>query len=423
MGMVFLLLIGMLLLGIPIAYAIGLSASIGLVTAANVNLAVVPQRMFTMLDSFSLLAIPFFVLAGNLMDRGGISKKLIRFASCIVGSIRGGLGMVTILSCMLFGAISGSGSAASAAIGSITIPAMKKQGYDTEFAGAITAVSGPLGIIIPPSVVMVIYATTANVSVGKMFLAGYLPGILLGLGMMISVYVFAVKRNYPAEARSSFKEFLTALREAVWALIMVVIIMGGIFGGFFTATEAACVAVFYALIVGFFIYKELKPEDLGSIFVSSAKTSAGIMFCVATTNILAWLMTNQQVPMKVAAVLGSSINSKILMLLMVNVIFLVLGTFLDSTPAIILAVPILLPLVQQYGVDPIHFGIITTVNLAIGMSTPPVGITLFVSSSIAETSLTKMVKFMVPIWSVMVAILLIITFVPQVSMLLPTLLG
>lgn len=420
MILVFVILLVFIVLGVPIAYAIGVSATLGLVSVAHINAAVVPQRMFTMLDSFSLLAIPFFVLAGNLMDRGGISKKLIRFAACIVGHIRGGLGMVTILSCMLFGAISGSGSAASAAIGSITIPSMKEEGYGKEFAGAITAVSGPLGIIIPPSVVMVIYATTANVSVGDMFLAGYIPGMLLGIGMMAVVYFIAVKQKYPAGKRASGKDFLVALKDAIWAILMIVIIMGGIFGGFFTATEAACVAVVYALIVGKFIYRELEFSDLPGILTGSAKTSAGIMFCVATTNILAWLMTNQQVPMKVAAALGSAVNGKILMLIMINLIFLVLGTFLDSTPAIILAVPILLPLVQQFGVDPIHFGIITTVNLAIGMSTPPVGITLFVSSSIAGTSLTKMIRPMIPIWLVMISILMAITYIPAISMFLPS---
>lgn len=372
---VFGILLILILAGVPIAYAIGLGAMSGLITIAHINLAVIPQRMFT------------------------------------------------ILSCILFGAISGSGAAASAAIGSITIPSMKKNGYDGEFAGAITAVSGPLGIVIPPSVVMVIYATTANVSVGDMFLAGYLPGILLGLGMMIVVYIVAIKRNYPAEALPTVKEFFIALKDALWALIMIVIIMGGIFSGIFTATEAACVAVVYALLVGMFIYKELKVSDLGQIFEASAKTSASIMFCVATTNILAWLMTYEEVPMKVAAVLGASITSKVVMLLMVNVIFLVLGTFLDSTPAIILAVPILLPLVKQFGIDPVHFGIITTVNLAIGMSTPPVGITLFVSSSIAKTPLMNMVRFMLPIWTVMIGILLAITFIPGISMFLPNLLG
>ena len=419
---VFVVLFAFILVGVPIAYAIGIAAAMGLTTVAHINLAVVPQRMFTMLDSFSLLAIPFFILAGNLMDRGGISRKLIRFASCLVGHIRGGIGMVTILSCILFGAISGSGSAASAAIGSITIPSMKERGYDKEFAGAITAVSGPLGIIIPPSVVMVIYATTANVSVGDMFLAGYIPGALLGLAMMAAVYLIAVRKGYPAGSKATFGEVGQALKDASWAILMIVIIMGGIFGGLFTATEAACVAVVYALLVGRFIYKELDFKDLPLIFMNSAKTSAGIMFCVATTNILAWLMTSQQVPLQVAEVLSGAIHSKILMLMLINVIFLILGTFLDSTPAIILAVPILLPLVTQLGVDPVHFGIITTVNLAIGMSTPPMGITLFVSSSIAKTSLTKMVRPMLPIWCVMFVILLLITYIPAISMLLPNLL-
>ncbi|MFV0497417.1 MAG: TRAP transporter large permease [Candidatus Fimivivens sp.] len=411
-----------MLLGVPIAYSIGIAAAAGLLWVAHIPLSVVPQRMFTMLDSFSLLAIPFFVLAGNLMDRGGISKKLINLASCLVSHIKGGLGMVSILSCMLFGAISGSGSAASAAIGSITIPAMREQKYDKEFAGAITAVSGPLGIIVPPSVVMVIYATTANVSVGEMFLGGYLPGILLSVAMMLVVYLVARKKGYPAGDRQGLKATLIALKESLWALIMIVIIMGGIFGGIFTATEAACVAVVYAMFVGRFIHKELAWKDLPGIFEKSVMTSASIMFCVATTNILAWLMTNQQVPMKVGAALSGVAQSKFAMLLLCNIIFLILGTILDSTPAIILAVPILLPLVQQFGVDPVHFGIITTVNLAVGMSTPPVGITLFVSSRIAETSLTDMVRPMLPMWIMMFAILLLITFIPGISMLLPNLL-
>jgi len=421
MIIVFILMFTIILFGVPIAYAIGIAAAVGLYTVAEVPLSVVPQRMFTMLDSFTLLAIPFFILAGNLMDRGGISKKLISLANCMVSHIKGGLGMVSILSCILFGAISGSGSAATAAIGSITIPEMKKRGYDKEFVGAITAVSGPLGIIIPPSVVMVIYATTANVSVGDMFLAGYLPGILLAVSMMITVYIISIKKGYPAGEKSTFRDFLKALKESVWALFMIFIIIGGIFGGVFTATEAACVAVFYALIVGKFIYKEIHFRDLPEIFKKSAMTSAGIMFCVATTNILAWFMTNQQIPMKVASAMTLIVDNKIVMLLLVNVVFLILGTILDSTPAIILSVPILLPMIQQFGIDPVHFGIITTVNLAIGMSTPPVGITLFVSSSISGASLSKMVKPMIPIWGVMFIMLMLITFIPSISMFIPTL--
>jgi C4-dicarboxylate transporter DctM subunit len=418
---VFLLMFAVMLLGVPIAYAIGTAAGFGMLTIGHVPLTIVPQTMFSMLDSFALLAVPFFILAGNLMDKGGISKKLIDLASCIVGHIRGGLGMVCILACILFGAISGSGAAASAAIGSIMIPSMKEKGYDKEFAGAITALSGPLGIIVPPSIVMVIYAMTANVSVGDMFLAGYVPGTILGVAMMVAVYIIARKKRYPAGERPTLRKFLHSFLDSIWALLMVVIIIGGIFSGLFTATEAACVAVVYALLVGMFVYKGLKLKDLPDIFKRSAATSAAVMFCVATTNILAWLLTNEQLPQKVAAAMGAAVHSKVLILLMVNVIFLILGMILDSTPAIILAVPILLPIVTQYGIDPLHFGLITTVNLAIGMSTPPVGITLFVSSGIAETSLTKMVKPMLPVWLAMFAILILITFIPEISLALPNL--
>ncbi|WP_243112596.1 TRAP transporter large permease [Caproiciproducens sp. NJN-50] len=418
---VFIIMFAVMLLGVPIAYAIGAAAGFGMLTIGHVPLTIVPQTMFGMLDTFALLAVPFFILAGNLMDKGGISKKLIDLASCIVGHIRGGLGMVCILACILFGAISGSGAAASAAIGSITIPSMKEKGYDKEFAGAITAVSGPLGIIIPPSIVMVIYAMTANVSVGDMFLAGYIPGTILGIAMMAAVYLIARKKHYPAGERPTLRGFVHSFLDSIWALLMVVIIIGGIFSGLFTATEAACVAVVYALLVGMFVYKGLKPRDLPDIFKRSAATSAAVMFCVAATNVLAWLLTNEQLPQKVAAAMGAAVHSKVLILLMVNVIFLILGMILDSTPAIILAVPILLPIVTQYGVDPLHFGLITTVNLAIGMSTPPVGITLFVSSGIAGTSLTKMVRPMLPIWITMFAILMLITFIPEISLALPNL--
>jgi tripartite ATP-independent transporter DctM subunit len=418
---VLILMLLVILLSVPIAYAIGITAGFGMLSIAHVPLTIIPQSMFAMLDSFALLAIPFFILAGNLMEKGGISHRLIDLANCLVGHIRGGLGMVSILGCMLFGAISGSGSAASAAIGSITIPSMREKGYDKEFAGAITAISGPLGVIVPPSVVMVIYAMTANVSVGDMFLAGYLPGLILGLAMMVMVYIIARKKNYPAGTRATFGQIVHSFIDSLWALLMVVIIIGGIFSGFFTATEAACVAVVYALFVGMFVYKGLKVKDLPGIFMKSAATSASIMFCVAATNILAWLMTNEQLPQKIASSMNSAIHSKVLILIFINILFLILGTILDSTPAIILSVPILLPIAMQYGIDPVHFGLITTVNLAIGMSTPPVGITLFVSSSIAETSLTKMVKPMLPIWIAMLTVLMLITFIPEISLYIPSL--
>ena len=416
---IFIVMFGLMMLGVPIAYSIGLAAALGLLTVTSVPLTVVPQRMYVMLDTFTLLAIPFFVLAGNLMDRGGISKKLINLASCIVGHIRGGLGMVSVFACMLFGTISGSGTATSAAIGSLTIPAMKEKGYDKEFAGAIIAVSGPLGVVIPPSVVMIIYCTTANVSIGRFFLAGYVPGVLLGVFMMVGVYFIAGVKGYPAGEKAPFKALLKALVESMWAILMLVIIVGGIFGGFFTATEAACVAVVYAIFVGRFVYKELHWKDLPEILKKSAMTSSGVLFCVATTNILAWLIINQQLPLRIGAAIGSMVESRFAILFLCNIILLIIGTVIDATPAIIMIVPILLPLAQQFGVDPIHFGVIVVTNLAISMSTPPVGITLFVSSSISGASLTSMIRPMVPIWGIMFAVLMLITYIPAISTALP----
>lgn len=419
---VFIILLILCVVGVPMVFGIGLSAVVGLIIS-DIPLTVVAQRMFTMLDSFSLLAIPFFALAGNLMDKGGISIKIINFSSALVGHIRGGLGMVSVVASMIFGSISGSGAAASAAIGSTVIPSMKKKGYDDEFSAAITSVSGPLGVIIPPSVVMIIFAISANVSIGKLFVAGYIPGILIGLALCITVYILALKKGYPAEEKATPKQLLHSFFDSVWAILMIVIIIGGILGGFFTATEAAVVAVVYAIIVGIFIHKELTFKDLPKIFFDSALTSAAIMFVVAATNILAWLMTSQQVATKVTNALLSFTDNIFIILLLINIILLFLGMILDSTPAIILIVPILLPIVVELGIDPIHFGIITIVNLAIGMSTPPVGLTMFVSSAIAKVPIAKMVKPTVPFWIAMFIILILITYVPGIVMFLPNLIG
>lgn len=421
MEFAFVILLVLCVLSVPIAFTIGLAAVGGILIVGNIPLEIVAQRMFTQIDTFSMLAIPFFILAGNLMDKGGISVKIVNFASQIVGHIRGGLAMVSIVACLLFGCISGSGAAASAAIGSILIPAMEEKGYDKAFSAAITATSGPLGIIIPPSIVMVVYATTAGVSVGDMFLAGYIPGLLIAFSLMIVCYIFAIKHGYPAGDKPTLRSFFKSLKESIWAILMVVIIMGGILGGVFTATEASVVAVVYAAVVGMFVYKGIKLRDIPGIIQASAFTTAAVMFCVATTNILAWALTSEQVISKLSAAMLGITSNKLLMLLLVNLILLFLGMILDATPAIILIVPILMPVITQMGIDPVHFGLITTVNLAIGMSTPPVGITLFVSSSIAKESISKMTKPLLPMWVAMFVFLLLITYVPQISMLLPNL--
>lgn len=419
MGISFIILAVLCILTVPIAYAVGLAALGGLMVA-GVPLQIVAQRMFTQTDSFSLMAIPFFILAGNLMDKGGISVKLIDLSSELVGRIKGGLAMVCVVACMMFGAVSGSGAAASAAIGAVLFPAMIEKKYDKSFSTAIIATSGPLGIVIPPSIVMVVYATAANVSVGDLFLAGYIPGLLLGLGIILHCFVYAHKHNLPAGKKSTLKSLGKAFFNSVWALFLVVIIMGGILGGFFTATEASVVAVVYAMIVGKFVYKGLNRKVILDVVAQSAKTTAAIMFCIATTNVLAWGLTSELIISKMATAMLNISESKIVILLLINLILLILGTILDATPAIILIVPILLPVITKLGVNPVHFGIITTINLAIGMSTPPVGVTLFVSSSLTKTPITKVIKPMIPIWCILICILLAVTFIPQISLFLPT---
>jgi len=355
------------------------------------------------------------------MAKGGISSKLVDLSSALVGHIKGGLSCVCVVACMFFGMISGSGAAATSAIGSILIPAMKEKGYDEAFTGAIAATSGPIGIIIPPSIVMVVYATTAGVSVGDMFLAGYIPGAIIALSLILVCINYCSKRGYPVEPRATLKQLLRSSVEAVWAVFMVVIIMGGILSGMFTATEASVVAVVYAYVVGTFVYKKLKLRDIPDIVKDSAFTTAAVMFCVSVTNSLSWIMTSSGTFNAITDFLLSFCSNKIIFLMMVNLILLFLGMILDSTPAIILCVPILLPVALALGVNPVHFGLITTVNLAIGMSTPPVGITLFVASGISQQPMSKIVRPMAPMWISMFIFLLIITFVPQVSLLLPNL--
>lgn len=420
MWIIFGLLLGLCITGVPVAFAIALAAVGGLVFR-GVPLTVVDQRMFTQIDSFALLAIPFFILAGNLMDRGGISTKIVDFASSLVGHIRGGLSMVSVMASMFFGAISGSAQATSAAIGSILIPAMEKKGYPKPFAAALTASSGPLGVLIPPSIPLVIYASAANVSIGKLFLGGYMPGLLIGTGLMLVCYFSALRHNYPSEERASLRMVLKTFIGSMWALMMVVIIMGGILGGFFTATEASVVAVLYAMFVGMFVYRKLHIRELPEILFRSAHVTAAVMFCVAATNILGWIMTREQIPKLIASGLLSLTDNKYLILLLINIIFMFVGMILDTTPAIILIVPILLPVAVALGIDPIHFGLITVCNLAIGMSTPPVGITLFVSSGISGVPMSVMIKPLVPFWCVMFAFLLILTYVPAITLFLPQL--
>jgi len=418
MSAMFLSLVVLIILGVPVSFAIGLASVLG-ISSVGLPLTVSVQRIFTSLDTYTLLAIPFFILAGNLMDSGGISKRIINFSVKLVGHVKGGLAMVCVLASMLFGCVSGSASAACAAIGPVVIPGMEEKKYETEFAAALVACAGPLGSIIPPSLTMVIYAMASGASVGKLFLAGYIPGILIGIGMMMLCYFFTVRRGYPSEARSSLREIRKSFVGAIWALFTAIIIVAGIMAGVFTATEASVVAVLYAFLVGKFIYRELDWKALPDILYRSAVTSAVVLFCVATSSILGWIMTRMQIPAMIAEWLLNFTNSKVVFLILVNIILLFLGCILDASPAILLSIPILLPIATSFGIDPVHLGIIVVVNLAIGMSTPPVGITLFVTSSITGTPVSKLIRHLVPFWIVQLVMLILITYVPSVSMWLP----
>ncbi|MDN5302680.1 MAG: hypothetical protein PWQ60_2194 [Thermoanaerobacteraceae bacterium] len=411
------------IIGLPIAVVLGLSSILALSTYSKIPLMVVAQRMFTATDSFPLMAIPFFMMAGALMETGGISRRLINLANKIVGGLPGGLALVGIVTCMFFAAISGSGPATVAAIGSILIPAMVDAGYDLGFAAAVMAAAGAIGVIIPPSIPMVTYGVVGGVSIGSIFLGGFGSGIVVGLLLLIVSYVISKKRGYRgSEKRSSFIDLLKAIKDAFWALLMPVIILGGIYGGIFTPTEAAAVAVVYGFLVGFLIYRELKIKDLPKIFVNTAVSTSVVMFIIATAQVFGWIMTSQRIPEAIAQGFINLSSNPYVILLLVNILLLIVGCFMETNAAIIILAPIFIPLMIKIGVDPILFGIIMVVNLAIGMVTPPLGVNLFVACGIGKLTLERISKAVVPFILAMVAALLLITYIPDISMFLPRML-
>lgn len=358
------------------------------------------------------------------MFQGGMSKRMVDFADTLLGHFPSGLAMVNILACMFFAAITGSAIAATAAIGGIMIPLMKEKGYENTFSAPLSACGGSIGPIIPPSIPLLIYGVMANVSVGKLFIGGFIPGILMGVGLMIYSYIVGKKRNYKGrETRASLKEILNAGKSALLALFMPVIIIGGIMSGKFTATESGAIAVFYALIVGIFIYRELKFKSIISALVNCAKSTGQVLIVVAFASLFTWIITVNQVPQAISAMMASAIHSKVILLLVINVILLIAGTFIDTTSALVLFTPLFLPMVQMYNIDLIHFGLIMAVNLTIGMCTPPLGVCLFVAGSIAKVSLKEQMRDLLPMIAVLIVVLLIVTFVPQTVLFLPNLLG
>lgn len=418
----FLILLG---LGVPVAWSLGLSGLLTLLLNVDAMPAftTMAQRMGTGLDSFTLLAIPFFILAGQLINRGGLAQRLIDLAKNMMGSLPGGLAHVNIVAAMMFGAIAGSAVAAASAIGSTLGPRMEEEGYPKEFSAAVNITSSTTGLLIPPSNVLIVYSlASGGVSIAALFIAGYIPGILTGLILMVAAAIWAKRKNFPVSERVSFIKFAKSLGQALPALLMLIIVIGGIIVGVFTATEASAIAVVYTLILGF-VYRELSVKDLPEIFLDAVKTTAIVMFLIATSIAMSWVMSYEEIPQTVTSMLLSLSENKIVILLMINLILLVVGTFMDMTPAVLIFTPIFLPIVMELGVDPIHFGIMMVLNLCIGLCTPPVGTILFVGVSVAQTTISKMMKPLLPLFAAMIVALLLITFFPQLTLWLPQKLG
>lgn len=415
----------LLILRVPIGISLGMSSLITIFASGVVQPTYLAQGLVTGADSFSLMAVPFFVLAGELMATGGISRRLLNIADAFLGRKYGGLALVTVVACMFFAAISGSGPATVAAIGGLTIPSMLKQGYDKPFAGAISAAAGSIGVIIPPSIPMVMYCVATGVSVGAMFMGGVIPGLLIGISLCVYSSLYSKKHKYiNAEAAPfSWGNVGRSLVDGIWALLVPVIILGGIYGGIFTPTEAAAVAVAYGLIVGLFVYRDLKAKDLYRIFGSAALTTATIMVILGTATTFGRILTLERIPTMIADFFESVAKGPIMLMILINILLLIVGCFMETNAAIIILAPIFLPIVESMGINPVHFGIVMVVNLAIGFVTPPLGVNLFVACNVANAKLEEICKGILPILGVMIVDLLLITYIEPLSTFLPALLG
>lgn len=411
------LFVVLLIISVPVAIALGLSSALALLYSGKVSSSYIAQGLVTSLDSFPLMAVPFFILAGDLMGQGGLSRRLLDVGNTIFGKYTGGLAIIAVVTCMFFAAISGSGPATVAAIGGIMLPAMAKQGYSPGYSVGLIAAAGSIGIIIPPSIPMIIYAVSANVSITQMFMAGIIPGFAIGVVLIITAYINAKKEGYKGiDNKYSFKDTMTAVWEAKWALLVPIIILGGIYGGVFTPTEAAAVGVIYGFVIGVFVHKELKLKDLYKVIAGSALTSATVILIVGTATIFGRVLAIERIPFMIADYIVHLTDSKIVILLLINVLLLIIGMFMETLAAIIILTPILLPVITAVGVDPVHFGIVMIVNLAIGMVTPPVGVNIFVGSRIGSIALEKAIAGSIPFVISMIVVLLAITYMPWLSL-------
>ena len=406
-------------MSVPIAVSLGLATALGIWMHDTMPLMTVAQRVFISINSFPLMAIPFFILAGNLMQVGGLSKRLVNFASSLVGHFTGGLAMVAIITSMFFAAISGSGAATTAAIGAILIPAMIAKGYSKEYASANQAVSGALGVIIPPSISLILYGVVAGVSVSDLFIAGVFPGLVIVVSLLIMAYVVSKKNGYVGVEKSTPKEIFVSFRKSILALLMPVVILGGIYGGIFTPTEAAVVAVVYGFVVGVFIYKEINIKQLGKVLIDSAVTTSIVMIIIGTAGLFSFYVSITGIPDMIMSQISGITTNAIIFLLVINLVLLIAGMFFDGAAAILIFTPLFLPAAIAFGIDPIHFGVIIVVNLAIGLVTPPVGLNLFVAAQISGISFAKLSRAVLPFIVILIIDILIISYIPAISLWLP----
>ena len=445
-AILFLLVIAMLIIGVPIAISLGLSSIFFLLTLSDTSLASIAQSFFqAMAGHYTLLAIPFFILASSFMSTGGVAKRIIRFSIAVVGHFPGGLAIAGVFACMLFAALSGSSPATVVAIGTIVIAGMRQVGYSKEFAAGVIANAGTLGILIPPSIVMVVYASATDVSVGRMFLAGVIPGLLAGIMLMVTIYIIAKMRNLPKGDWLGWNEIFASAREAVWGLFLIVIILGGIYGGIFTPTEAAAVASVYAFFIAVFVYRDMGPlaaregkprqnliqnpsalitaffhKDTRDTLFEAGKLTVTLMFIIANALILKHVLTDEQIPQQIASAMLSAGFGAIMFLVIVNIILLIGGQFMEPSGLIVIVAPLVFPIAIELGIDPIHLGIIMVVNMEIGMITPPVGLNLFVTSGVARMPMMSVVRAALPFLGVLFIFLILVTYVPIISTFLPT---
>ncbi len=422
-AIIFILLAGLMITGMPVSISLGLTVLIFLFGFTEVPLEAVALKLFTGIEKFEIMAIPFFILAGNFLTHGGVARRMINFATAMVAHMRGGLGLSSVFACALFAAVSGSSPATVVAIGSIMLPAMVKAGYPKRFGVGVIASSGGLGILIPPSIVMVMYAVSTNSSIGALFMAGVIPGLLLALFLGFTTWYQASKGNYPREKPHSWRERWQAFRKSVWGLLLIIVVMGGIYSGLFTPTEAAAMSAVYAFVIAVFVYKDLKLADVPRVLLNSANMSAMLLYIITNAMLFSFILTNENIPQDIANWLLTSGLGVIGFLIVVNILLLLMGNFMEPSSIILITAPILFPIAMSLGIDPIHFGIMIVVNMEIGMITPPVGLNLYVASGISRMGLTECTISVWPWLLTMLAFLMLITYVPEISIWLPRTLG